>query len=336
VAQAALELQALHRALAHRIVEDLVARLARLLGAVHGRIGVAQQRMGVVLARPAEADADAGRDVAALAVEHERLAQRVGQPSRDLQRVGLARDAGQQHGELVAAEAGDDVAGTQHAAQPLGHAAEQPVAGAVAQRVVDHLEVVEVDEQHRHALALGVQRAAEALEEELAVGQARERVVVRLPGELLLGELALGDVDAVADPRLGPTVAPGEQRVVPQAPGPAVAVAQLDLAAGDGERAPGEVVGVHEVGQRPSGRVGADALAQDGVGPLDDAVQAGEGHTDRRVVEGVAEALATVHRVGAGLLVQAPVHDVDDPQRADESAWTAAQRHGCATASGWL
>ena len=51
--------------------------------------------------------------------------------------------------ELVAAEAGDDVVGAQHAAQPLGHGDEQPVAGAVPERVVDELEVVEVDEQHR-------------------------------------------------------------------------------------------------------------------------------------------------------------------------------------------
>ena len=77
-------------------------------------------------------------------------------------------------------------------------------------------------------------------------------------------------------------------------PQPRVAVAQLDLAAGGGERAAGEVVRVDEVGQRPAGRVGADALAEHGVGALDHAVEAGERHADRRVVEGLAEALAAV------------------------------------------
>ena len=317
VAQAALELQALQRALAHGVVEDLAARLAHLLGAVHRRVGVAQQRVGIVLAGPAEAHADAGADVAALAVEDQRLAQGLGQAARHPERVALARDAGQQDGELVAAEAGHDVGRTQHAAQPLGDAAEQAIAGAVAERVVDDLEVVEVDEQHGDAPA-GAQRAAEALHEQLAIGQAGERVVVGLPGELLLGGPALGDVDAVADPRLRTAVAAGEQRVVPQPPRARVGVAQLDLAAVGGERAAAEVARVDEVRERPARRVGAEALAERGVGALDDAVEAREGHADRRVVEGVAEALATVHRVGARLLVEPPVHDVDDAEGADE------------------
>jgi len=109
----------------------------------------------------------------------------------------------------------------------------------VAERVVDDLEVVQVDEQDGDA-PLGAERAAEALEEELAVGQAGERVVVGLPGELGLGGLALGDVDAVADPRLRTPVAPGEQRVVPQPPCAGTGVAQLDLATVRGERAAAE------------------------------------------------------------------------------------------------
>ena len=317
VAQAALELETLHRTLAHRVVEDLAARLAHLLGAVHRRVGVAQQRVRIMLAGSAEADANTGGHVAALAVEHERLVQGLGQAARHPERVGLAGDAGQQDGELVAAEAGDDVARSQDAAQPLGHAAEEAIAGAVAERVVDDLEVVEVDEQHGDA-PLGAQRAAQAREEELAVGQARERVVVGLPGELVLGEPALGDVDAVADPRLGATVATGEQRVVPQPPRRGLGVAHLDLATVGGERAAAEVVGIDEFGQRPAGRVGADAPAERGVGALDHAVEAGEGHADRRIVEGVAEALAAVHRVGARVLVEPPVHDVDDAERGDE------------------
>jgi len=54
------------------------------------------------------------------------------------------------------------------------------------------------------------------------------------------------------------------------------------------------------------------------VGALDHAVEAGEGHADGRVVEGVAEALAAVQRVGARVLVEPPVHDVDDAERGDE------------------
>ena len=39
------------------------------------------------------------------------------------------------------------------AAQALGDLDQQPVAGLVAEAVVDDLEVVEVEEEHRHALA---------------------------------------------------------------------------------------------------------------------------------------------------------------------------------------
>ena len=37
--------------------------------------------------------------------------------------------------------------GPQHGQQPLGRGEEQLVAGGVAERVVDHLEAVEVEEQ---------------------------------------------------------------------------------------------------------------------------------------------------------------------------------------------
>ena len=58
-------------------------------------------------------------------------------------------EVGEQEHELVAAVAGEQAAIALGAAQPPGDAAQQPVAGAVAERVVDELEVVEVDEQQR-------------------------------------------------------------------------------------------------------------------------------------------------------------------------------------------
>ena len=64
------------------------------------------------------------------------------------------------------------------------------VAGSVAERVVDHLEVVEVDEQHRDLLAAAGDQLAQALQEERPVRQPRERVVMRLVVELALDPLA--------------------------------------------------------------------------------------------------------------------------------------------------
>ena len=52
-------------------------------------------------------------------------------------------------GELVAAETRRRVGCTQHRLQAVGNAGEQLVAGHVSEAVVDLLEVVEVEEQHR-------------------------------------------------------------------------------------------------------------------------------------------------------------------------------------------
>jgi hypothetical protein len=74
------------------------------------------------------------------------------QPLAEGDRLGLAADPGDEHGELVAAEPGRHVAGLQAAPQPLGHHPQDLVAGGVAEAVVDGLEVVQVQqEQGRRA-----------------------------------------------------------------------------------------------------------------------------------------------------------------------------------------
>ena len=66
---------------------------------------------------------------------------------------------GQRH-ELVAAEPGDHLAGRGRAGlQPVGDLDEQPVAGRVAEAVVDGLEAVEVEVAQAEALAVARARA---------------------------------------------------------------------------------------------------------------------------------------------------------------------------------
>ena len=68
----------------------------------------------------------------------------------------------------------------------------------MAEAVVHHLEAVEVEEQHRDPLVVhgcgARELAAEALDEQRAVGQAGERVVDGLVRERFAARLALGDV----------------------------------------------------------------------------------------------------------------------------------------------
>src|SRR5205823_834124 len=79
----------------------------------------------------------------------------------------------------------------------------------VAERVVDLLEAVEVDEQYaeRRAGAFRAgERLVEAVAEERTVGEAREAVVERLSRQLLLELHPLGDVPRVQDDAADPAV----------------------------------------------------------------------------------------------------------------------------------
>src|SRR5262249_59614577 len=83
--------------------------------------------------------------------------------------------------ELVAAEARERVARSQHLRQARADLAQHLVAGVMAERVVELLEAVEVDQQQRElvALALGVgDRAIEPDEQVAAVAE---------PGQLIGG-----------------------------------------------------------------------------------------------------------------------------------------------------
>ena len=54
-----------------------------------------------------------------------------------------------QHNELVTGDASQGVTWAQNLAQALGHGHQHLIADPVAERVVDALEPVEVDEEHR-------------------------------------------------------------------------------------------------------------------------------------------------------------------------------------------
>ena len=70
--------------------------------------------------------------------------------------------------------------------EAVAHLDEELVSGGVTERVVDHLEVVEIDEHERGGpggAPRPVKGVAEAVEEERTVGEPGQRIVERLPGE---------------------------------------------------------------------------------------------------------------------------------------------------------
>ena len=201
--QVGAQLQALQHALVHLGLEEAVAALAVALGDVHRRVGVADQLVGVghaVLGGDRDAEAAAQREL--LVGGGQRRADGLHDALGGVGRLLDALDVLQQDGELIAAEARGGVAGADRQRQALGHLAKHVVARGVAERVVDDLEVVEVDEDDPDAARLAAaarDRVADALDEQRAVGQAGDRVVERLVGELALEGLALADVARVED-----------------------------------------------------------------------------------------------------------------------------------------
>ena len=177
--------------------EDAVEAAPVLLGAIERRVGLAQQRPAVEPVARETRDADARPDREAEAVGPDRLCQLLEQAGGELfGRMRLA-PAALQDGELVSAGSGDDVAGPHDAAQPVGEARQQRVAGLVPQRVVDFLEAVEVEAHDRERAVRGAGRAdrlGEAFAEQEAVGQAGQRVMVREVPDLRLRHAPLGHV----------------------------------------------------------------------------------------------------------------------------------------------
>ena len=139
------------------VVEQAMLAAAERLGAVHGDVRGAHQGFDAVAMVGADRDADRSADVDAVPVELERLGNGERDAARDTLDLGGRRDFREEHGELVAGQAREQrprpVAsaslGGDDDAKPVGDHDQQLVAAGMAEAVVDHLEAVEVDEQHR-------------------------------------------------------------------------------------------------------------------------------------------------------------------------------------------
>ena len=188
------------RCVVHALGEDLDAVAAASLGAVHGRVGIAQQVAGGHIGAIGNSDADAAGDEQLDAVDGQRPGDLGAQPLGRGGRRAVGRVLAEDDDELVATEPAEHVVIAQHRAQSLRHAAQQLVAGGVAQAVVDDLEVVDVDEQDGDRADVRRRQQLGQLGGELrAVRQARQLVVRRRPTQLLGGSPLLGDVLHVGD-----------------------------------------------------------------------------------------------------------------------------------------
>ncbi len=115
---------------------------------VHRDVGAAQQPLRVERVVGEHGEAGAGLQDEGQAVQVEGRAELGDEVAGDPLGAGGGIGDGQEHGELVAAEAGGLGVLGQGLAEPVGDLEEQPVAGEMAQRVVDRAEPVQVD-QHK-------------------------------------------------------------------------------------------------------------------------------------------------------------------------------------------
>jgi hypothetical protein len=174
------------------------------LGPIHRRVGVAHQVEHAVAVAGEQADADGGGQEQFMVAETERLLECAEDFAGQHRDLVFAAHRFHQADEFVATQAGQHVDQAHMLGQPRRNGNQQFVANPVAKRVIDLLELVKVDEQHRQPLAMPAvfaQALLQPFDEAAAVGQPGQRIVVgqiiefalRLPtlGNLAL-ELAVG------------------------------------------------------------------------------------------------------------------------------------------------
>ncbi len=160
-------------------------------------VGALQQLLRILAVARRHRNADRGADHHRVAVEQEGIGERLQEAPRQQHRVFRPRHPALHDGEFVGVEAGEHVLLAQCRAQALGHRAQQLVADAVAERVVDRLEIVEAEHQHGDLLGAAPcvrEHVVHLLAQQAAVRQAGQGVMLGHEGEPRLGALALGDV----------------------------------------------------------------------------------------------------------------------------------------------
>ena len=166
------------------------------LGAIQRRIGVRQQRRGIGAVIGINCNADAEADMGQIVVDLEFLADCLDQALGQRQHVFAPCVVGHQDHELIATDAGDEGA-VGFRGKTLGGCPHHHIADGMAEHIVDVLEAVEIEAQHRKA-GRRVLRAFQPLGERrvecAAVRQVGQRVMLRKVTDALLGVDALGHV----------------------------------------------------------------------------------------------------------------------------------------------
>ena len=195
----------------HAGIEEAHRVAASRLGLVHGEVGALQQFVDARLMTAEQGDADAGRTAIFLAAELIGLIERAehlsGSGLRPGRRfaAGVAEVLDHEH-KFVTTESGHRIAFPHAGLQAACHLDQQSVAHIVTERVVERLEVVQIQEQQctiTAVAAAGGHRLLQAIEQQAPIGQVSQRIVEGKVADFFLGRLACGNVLKHADVMTG-------------------------------------------------------------------------------------------------------------------------------------
>ena len=180
----------------HVRLEKAICAAAVELGPVHGQVRILQQliRVGPIVRGQGDADAGVGDEL--VTAGFVRLPDRVADSIHQVDDVQWLRHGAVNDREFVAAQPRNDIRLSETTAQASGHGFQQLIADRMAERVVDALEMIEIEIQQRQVLALmnPLERLLELLAEQHPIGQVGQRIVVRQVRDALIRTFALRHV----------------------------------------------------------------------------------------------------------------------------------------------
>ncbi len=180
----------------HGRLEEAMGPAPVGLGAIHRQIGILDEllQIGAVARSQCDAYAGIGRELMAEALI--RLPDRLVNSCNEFHDIVDVADICLNDRELVATKPRDKIGLPDAAPEASGHDLQQLIADMMPERIVDALELVDVDIKQRELLAPAgsPQFAFDLFAEQHPVRQIGQRVIMREVGDLLVGAPALGDV----------------------------------------------------------------------------------------------------------------------------------------------
>jgi len=149
LAEVAFEVAAFGHRLVHGGFEHAVGVPPLQLRPVEGEVGALEHLLAALAVLRHQGDADAEADLHPLLAEGDRRVHGKDEAPRQILDGGEVASLGHQHGELVAAQAGHHILRVHLHPDAVGDGAQHRIPREVAEAVVDGLEPVEVEAQHR-------------------------------------------------------------------------------------------------------------------------------------------------------------------------------------------